>query len=131
MICQSGRACPRGGWAARTRCTRRSVFVKVPSFSANGVAGRKTSAKAAELIDEEILRDQELQLLHVVARHIQVGFGHHGVLPHDVQGADTALVCMAQDLRGGQARACAESPPGSICQACSHAAAFCSSSTRM
>jgi hypothetical protein len=48
MISLSGRAWPRGGIARRTRCTRRSVLVKVPSFSAQEVAGRKTSAKAAD-----------------------------------------------------------------------------------
>ncbi len=47
MICQSGRACP-GAWTAlRTRCTRRSLLVKVPSFSAKQVAGRTTSASFA------------------------------------------------------------------------------------
>ena len=34
MISQSARAWPGGSTALRTRCTRRSVLVKVPSFSA-------------------------------------------------------------------------------------------------
>ncbi len=41
---QSGRDWPTGGTAARQRCTRRSVLVKVPSFSAKLTAGRITSA---------------------------------------------------------------------------------------
>ena len=44
IIRQSGRASPGGGTATATRCTRRSVFVKVPSFSAKLAAGRITSA---------------------------------------------------------------------------------------
>ena len=47
MISQSGRVCPGGSTALRTRCTRRSVLVKVPSFSAYSAAGRKTSAYLA------------------------------------------------------------------------------------
>jgi hypothetical protein len=48
IISESGRAWPRGAMARRTRCTRRSVLVKVPSFSAHDTAGRKTSAKAPD-----------------------------------------------------------------------------------
>jgi hypothetical protein len=47
VIHQSGRASPGGGTAARTRCTRRSELVKVPSFSANAAAGRKTWPSSA------------------------------------------------------------------------------------
>ena len=41
---QSSRASPGQSSAFRTRFTRRSVFVKVPSFSAKLDAGRTTSA---------------------------------------------------------------------------------------
>src|SRR2546425_8013364 len=44
---QSGSASPGGGTAARTRETRRSELVIVPSFSPQPAAGRKTSAYAA------------------------------------------------------------------------------------
>jgi len=43
----AARATPGGSIALRTRCTRRSEFVNVPSFSANAAAGRKTSARTA------------------------------------------------------------------------------------
>ena len=46
-MCQSGRASPSGSSARRTRCTRPSMFVKVPSFSAKEAAGSTTSACAA------------------------------------------------------------------------------------
>ena len=45
-IHQSGRLSPTGGMAGRTRCTRRSLLVKVPSFSAKEVAGSTTSASS-------------------------------------------------------------------------------------
>ena len=44
---QSGRLPPTGSMALRTRCTLRSLLVKVPSFSANVVAGSTTSAISA------------------------------------------------------------------------------------
>ncbi len=47
LIHQSGRACPGASMALRTRCTRRSELVKVPSFSAKAAAGRKTWASSA------------------------------------------------------------------------------------
>ena len=43
-IRQSSRASPGQSSALRTRFTRRSVFVNVPSFSANDEAGSTTSA---------------------------------------------------------------------------------------
>ncbi len=46
-ICQSGRAWPGGSTALRTRWTRRSVLVNVPSTSANDAAGSTTSANSA------------------------------------------------------------------------------------
>jgi hypothetical protein len=44
---RSARACPGGSHAFRTRWMRRSVFTKVPSFSANDEPGNTTSAKRA------------------------------------------------------------------------------------
>ena len=46
-ISQSGRDSPTGGTTRRTRWTRRSELVKVPSFSANEAAGSTTSASSA------------------------------------------------------------------------------------
>jgi len=40
---------------------RRSVLVKVPSFSRLGLAGNTTSAKTARVTEENILRDEELE----------------------------------------------------------------------
>jgi hypothetical protein len=47
MISKSGRAAPGGSSAGRTRWTRRSKFVNVPSFSRKAAAGRTTSASEA------------------------------------------------------------------------------------
>ena len=44
MIQRSCRASPGGFITSRASCTRRSVLVKVPDFSANADAGRITSA---------------------------------------------------------------------------------------
>ena len=46
MICQSARDSPTGGRAWRTRWTRRSLLVNVPSFSAKLAEGRITSASS-------------------------------------------------------------------------------------
>ena len=45
-ICQSCRASPGGGTAARTRLIRRSLLVTVPSFSPQVVAGKSRSAQS-------------------------------------------------------------------------------------
>ena len=48
MAWVSGRASPGGSIALRTRCTRRSEFVTVPSYShQSAVAGNTTSASSA------------------------------------------------------------------------------------
>ncbi len=47
MIFQSSRAWHGGSKAFRTRWTRRSVLVNVPSFSAKEAPGRTTSASSA------------------------------------------------------------------------------------
>jgi hypothetical protein len=44
---RSGRASPGGSTAFSDRCTVRSAFVNVPSFSAQVAAGSTTSAKEA------------------------------------------------------------------------------------
>ena len=50
MIHQSDLASPGGSTAFRTRCTRRSVLVKVPSFSAKEAAGSTTCACLADSV---------------------------------------------------------------------------------
>ena len=51
MIQMSSRASPGGSSALRTRCTRRSLFVTVPSDSiAASEAGRTTSAISAVFV---------------------------------------------------------------------------------
>ena len=48
MMCVSGRADPGGSIALRTRCTRRSELVTVPSYShQSAAAGSTTSASSA------------------------------------------------------------------------------------
>ena len=48
MMCVSGRADPGGSNALRTRCTRRSELVTVPSYSHQSAAdGNTTSANSA------------------------------------------------------------------------------------
>ncbi len=51
MIQMSSFASPGGSSALRTRCTRRSLFVTVPSASAHAAdAGNTTSASSAVLV---------------------------------------------------------------------------------
>ena len=51
MIHMSSRASPGGSSALRTRCTRRSLFVTVPSASHHDAAeGKTTSAISAVLV---------------------------------------------------------------------------------
>ena len=100
--------CPRGGCAARTRWTRRSVLVKVPSFSAKGVAGRKTSAKAPDSLMNKSWATRNSKCLHVFAGLVQVGLGHHRVLAHDVERPHAAGMGVPQNFGGGQAELAAQ-----------------------
>ena len=68
MIAQSARASPGLGTAARTRCTLRSVLVKVPSFSAKLAAGSTTSAYGGRLAEEDVLHDEEVEALRATRR---------------------------------------------------------------
>ena len=62
MIARSSRAPSGGSTALRTRWTRRSELVTVPSDSAQAaVAGRTTSASCGGLRQEQVLDDQEVE----------------------------------------------------------------------
>ncbi len=63
-----------------------------------GSRGQKDVGKGAGLVDEQVLRHEELQLFHHVARVVQVGLGHHRILAHDVQRAHAARPDLAHDL---------------------------------
>ena len=66
---------PIGSSAARTRCTRRSAFMNVPSFSNELAAGRNTCAEfARRLVEEDVLHDDELQLAPST-RRVRCAFG--------------------------------------------------------
>ena len=84
-ICQSGLASPGGSTALRTRCTRRSVLVNVPSFSAKQVAGRMTSRQLGRLGHEDFLADEELELLQALDDLVLVRLAQDRVLAEDVE----------------------------------------------
>ena len=92
-IRRSSRALPGHGTAARTRFMRRSVFVNVPSFSAKLEAGNTTFACVRErLVEEEVLRDHELELREPLLDVVRVRLGLRRVLADQVQRLDPAVV---------------------------------------
>ncbi len=103
MICQSGRESPTGGITCRTRATRRSVLVKVPSFSAKVAAGKTTSASLRGFGEENVLNYQEIQVLERLDHVIGIGIGDDRILPDDIQGLNFALGNGRQHLGHGQA----------------------------
>ena len=41
-------------------------------------------------------------MLHVQARHVHIGLGHHWVFAHDIERANATRVCVRQNLSGRQ-----------------------------
>jgi hypothetical protein len=58
--------------------------------------------KRARLVDEQILRDEEFEMRHVLARLVEVRLGHHRVLAHDVQRTHAAFMRMTENFGGGE-----------------------------
>ena len=76
----SSRASPGGSSALRTRCTRRSLFVTVPSLSHHAAdAGSTTSAICGGPGQEDVLHDEVVetveQVMGVFARRPRVWAG--------------------------------------------------------
>ena len=71
MIQMSSRASPGGSSALRTRCTRRSLFVTVPSAS-HQVArrGQHDVGDLGGLGQEDVLHDQEVEPLEQLASRV-------------------------------------------------------------
>ena len=69
MIQMSSRASPGGSSALRTRCTRRSLFVTVPSVShADVEAGKHDVGQLRRLRQEDVLHDQAVEALEQLHR---------------------------------------------------------------
>ena len=74
----------------RTRWMRRSVLVKVPSFSAKLAAGQHHVGVVRRLAVEDLLQDHELGLVEGLAHVVEVRVAGHGVLADDVEAAHLA-----------------------------------------
>ena len=91
-IMMSSRASPGGSTALRTRCTRRSLLMTVPSVSAQlAAAGQHHVGHAGGLGHEDVLHDQEVQAPEELLVLVLVGVGLHRVLPDDVHAPDLAV----------------------------------------
>ena len=71
---------------------RRSVLVKVPSFSSAGLAGNTTFGKLAGLAEEAILHNEKRNLREALRVVVRIGIRDDHVLAHDVQRLQLAIV---------------------------------------
>ena len=94
--------------ASRTRCTRRSVLVNVPLFSAKLTAGRTTSANWAVSVRKMSCTTRKSDLVHRLSGVAGVGFAQYRVLPDDVERVDTAGMHGVEYLGVRQSRYAAE-----------------------
>ena len=86
MIQMSSFASPGGSSALRTRCTRRSLFVTVPSDSSAAFdAGRTHVRHLGGLGHEQVLHDQRVEVPEQLPRPADVGLRRGGVLPDHVE----------------------------------------------
>ena len=91
-IITSSRASPGGSTALRTRCTRRSLLMTVPSVSAQlAAAGKHHVGHPGRLGHEDVLHHQEVQAPEELLVLVLVGVGLHRVLPDDVHAPDLAV----------------------------------------
>ena len=81
MICQSARASPGGSSTLRPICTRRSVFVYVPSFSMKDVAGRITSANSAVSVRKMSCTTRKSSALSALRTLLMFGSDRNGFSP--------------------------------------------------
>ena len=79
MISQSYFDSPGPSTAFRTRLTRLSPLVNVPSFSAKQVPGRTTSAYSQALVPEDILHNTEIEFVKLSLHVVGVRVGDYGV----------------------------------------------------
>ncbi len=100
MIQPSSRASPGGSSALRTRCTRRSEFVTVPSDShQDALEGSTTSASSAVFVEQDVLDDEEVEAGEQLARVLDVGLGLRRVLADHVERAQLAALHALEHLR--------------------------------
>ncbi len=102
-IRQSSRASPGGSTALRTRCTRRSVFVKVPSFSAKQAEGSTTSASRAVSVRKMSCTTRKSRARRLFSAWFRSGSRDHRVLADDVERLDRPGVRRGQHLGHRQA----------------------------
>ena len=71
---------------------RRSVLVKVPSFSRLGLAGRITSAKRQVSAEEDLLHDKEIELRQRIADIVGVRVDQAHLFAEDIHRLEAAVV---------------------------------------
>src|ERR1700710_533773 len=76
MIHQSCRASPGGAITGRAICTRRSVLVNVPLFSAKAESRQHDVGMECRFCQEQILDDEVFKLGQCRARVVQVRIRH-------------------------------------------------------
>ena len=100
MIQPSSRASPGGSSALRTRCTRRSEFVTVPSASHHeALEGSTTSASSAVFVSRMSCTTRKSSPAQQLARVLDVGLGLRRVLADHVQRAQLAALHALEHLR--------------------------------
>ncbi len=100
----SGRASPGGSIALRTRCTRRSEEVTVPSYSHQSAQlGQHDVGQLRRRGAEDVLDDEVVEPGEELAGVRDVGLGLGGVLPDDVHRADLVALHGLEHLREVQA----------------------------
>ena len=99
-IARSARACPGGSSALRTRCTRRSLEVTVPSSSHHEARrGQHDVGDLGGLRQEHVLHDDVLEALEQLDRALLVGLRLHRVLAEDVERLERAVLHRLEHLR--------------------------------
>ena len=99
-IARSVRACPGGSSALRTRCTRRSLEVTVPSSSHHEARrGQHDVGDLGGLRQEHVLHDDVLEAVEQADRALLVGLRLHRVLAEDEQRRQVAVLHRLEHLR--------------------------------
>ena len=93
-------AAPAPCWPS---CTRRSVFVYVPTFSKRGGRGQDDVGELGGLGEEDVLHHEEVELAGTRCAPCDVGVGEERVLTDDVHAADAAVQRRLDDLDDGLA----------------------------
>ena len=98
MISQSYFDSPGPSTAFRTRLTRRSPLVNVPSFSAKQVPGRTTSAYSQLSFQKISCMTQKSSLSSMLPDMVRVGVGDHRVQAEEIHCLDRVAALV--DLLG-------------------------------